>query len=185
MAKNKETKSKNRVDQTVILMVLVCNVASFVLTFFFQSNTRAATKPFNTFEEFYPFYISQHEDQTCRRLHFIGTSIILFFCFFEHHIISSMIMAAIVGYGVFAATKEVDHGLFEMAAMMLTFLVFMKKLTGSWLKGLAVPLVAYGFAWVGHFMFEHNKPATFIYPIFSLAGDFRLFGEIISRQREF
>lgn len=96
-----------------------------------------------------------------------------------------MIMAAIVGYGVFAATKELDHGLFELGAMMLTFITFMRKLSGSWLKALAVPVVAYGFAWAGHFMFEHNKPATFIYPIFSLAGDFRMFAEILSRQREF
>lgn len=181
----KSEKKGSGFDSTVIFMVLLCNISSFVLISFFQSETKAATKPFDTFDQFYPFYISQHADQTCRRLHFIGTSLIATYSLFEHHVISSMIMAAIVGYGVFAATKDVEHGFFEMGAMLLTFLVFMRKLSGSWLKAFAVPIIAYGFAWAGHFYFEHNKPATFIYPIFSLAGDFRLFAEILTKQREF
>jgi hypothetical protein len=46
---------------------------------------------------------------------------------------------------------------------------------------LAVALVqGYAFAWVGHFFFEHNKPATFKYPGFSLMGDWRLWWEILS-----
>jgi hypothetical protein len=34
-------------------------------------------------------------------------------------------------------------------------------------------------AWVGHFFFEHNKPATFLYPTYSLMGDFRLAAEML------
>ena len=45
-----------------------------------------------------------------------------------------------------------------------------------------VPLVGYGFAWVGHFFFEKNKPATFKYPFFSLASDFILFKDILTGQ---
>lgn len=37
----------------------------------------------------------------------------------------------------------------------------------------------YVFAWVGHFFFEHNKPATFQYPGFSLMGDWRLWWDIV------
>jgi hypothetical protein len=182
----KATKRKSPFDMTLVAMVLFVNIVSFVLISFFKSKSRASTKPFGTFEEFYPFYVSQHADQTCRRLHFIGTSIILVITLLvENHIFSSMLMAAIMGYGVFAATGELEHGFAEMGAMLLTFMVFMRKLSGSWAKALAVPIIAYGFAWAGHFYFEHNKPATFIYPIFSLAGDFRLFWEILSRQREF
>jgi hypothetical protein len=42
-----------------------------------------------------------------------------------------------------------------------------------WLLG-GVP-AAYAFAWVGHFVFEHNKPATFTHPLWSLRGDFRMY----------
>jgi hypothetical protein len=44
------------------------------------------------------------------------------------------------------------------------------------------PLCGYGFAWLGHFVFEKNKPATFIYPAFSLASDFIMFYHIITFQ---
>jgi hypothetical protein len=46
-----------------------------------------------------------------------------------------------------------------------------------WLAG--VPLAGYGFAWVGHFFFEHNRPATFTYPLFSLAGDWVMFYQML------
>jgi hypothetical protein len=44
----------------------------------------------------------------------------------------------------------------------------------------ACPMAGYGFAWVGHFFFEKNKPATFKYPLFSLASDFILYFEIVN-----
>ena len=44
---------------------------------------------------------------------------------------------------------------------------------------LALPLVGYGFAWIGHFYFEKNKPATFKYPLYSFAGDWVMYRDIL------
>ena len=43
----------------------------------------------------------------------------------------------------------------------------------------AVPLVGYGFAWIGHFVFEKNRPATFRHPLYSLAGDWVMYFDIL------
>lgn len=42
-----------------------------------------------------------------------------------------------------------------------------------------MPVVGYAFAWVGHFFFEKNKPATFKYPFYSLASDFIMYFDIL------
>ena len=78
--------------------------------------------------EFYPFYLSQHTNRKCRRLHFIGTSVSL---------------------------------------MLLIVAIYEKN---GWLL-LAAILQGYAWAWVGHFFFEHNRPATFTHPLYSFVGD--------------
>lgn len=54
----------------------------------------------------------------------------------------------------------------------------------GWLV-LAGLVQGYAFAWVGHFFFEHNRPATFKYPLYSFMGDWRMWWEILTRQRAF
>ena len=50
---------------------------------------------------------------------------------------------------------------------------------------IAMPIVGYGFAWIGHYFFEKNKPSTFKYPLFSLASDFILFWDLMSGKQAF
>ena len=86
------------------------------------------TARFTSFAEFYPYYLQEHSNDVCRRLHYVG----------------SLLVLSILGYALF---------------------------TQQWLWLLALPFAGYGFAWVGHFVFEKNRPATFKYPLWSLMGD--------------
>jgi len=92
---------------------------------------------YRSFAEFYPFYLSEHRNRTCRRLHFFGSALVL-----------AVVAAAI-------ATRN-----------------------PLWL--LAAPVAGYGFAWVGHFAFEKNRPATFQYPLYSLMGDWVMFRDMLT-----
>ncbi|WP_139925509.1 DUF962 domain-containing protein [Hymenobacter sp. DG01] len=50
---------------------------------------------------------------------------------------------------------------------------------------LAGVVAAYGFAWVGHFFVEHNRPATFQHPWLSLRGDFQLYWDLLRGKEKF
>lgn len=100
------------------------------------------TKRYQSLKEFYPFYLSEHQDTTCRSLHFIGTFLLL----------------ADLGYAL---------------------------ATQTWWMLALIPVIGYGFAWVGHFFFEKNKPATFQYPGYSLASDFIMFWDLLRGKEKF
>ncbi len=99
-------------------------------------------KRFRSFSEFYPYYLSEHRNATCRRMHFIGTTLVL------------AILVAMIA-------------------------------TQQWWMGLLLPIAGYGFAWVGHFAFEKNRPATFTYPRWSLAGDFVMYWQLLTGKIRF
>jgi hypothetical protein len=65
--------------------------------------------------------------------------------------------------------------------VILGIAVYLGRFSLLWL----LPVVGYGFAWVGHFFFEKNKPATFQYPLYSLASDFILFFELLTGKQKF
>lgn len=92
---------------------------------------------FSGFKEFYPYYLSEHRDPNCRRMHFIGTLLVI---------------------------------------VTASYALFSGQLRLLWL----LPLFGYGFAWIGHFVFEKNRPATFSHPFYSLAADFVMFGQMLT-----
>jgi hypothetical protein len=101
--------------------------------------TRMSTRDdagFETFRAFYPYYLREHSDINCRRLHFLGT-------------------ALVISTAVYAFA------------------------TRTWWLMLLLPVFGYSFAWVGHYVFERNQPATFKYPFYSLAGDFVMFRDLL------
>jgi len=61
--------------------------------------------------------------------------------------------------------------------VIVTVLLAIWTRNGWWL--LAAPVAGYGFAWIGHFVFEKNRPATFRYPWYSLLGDLALFRDVL------
>ena len=92
---------------------------------------------FASFREFYPFYLGEHSDVNCRRMHFAGSTLVL---------------------AVIALAVTTGH------------------LAWLWL----VPVAGYGFAWVGHFAFEKNRPATFRHPLYSLMGDWKMWWQTVT-----
>ena len=95
-----------------------------------------AIQSFTRFADFYPYYLSEHSNSTCRRLHFIGTTLVIF------------IAAFAIG-------------------------------SARWPLLWAVHIAGYSFAWVGHFFFEKNRPATFKHPFYSLLGDFVMYRDMV------
>ncbi len=63
-------------------------------------------------------------------------------------------------------------------SLVFVFLV-LAIYSSNWWWLIAIPLGGYGFAWVGHYFFEKNTPATFKYPLYSLGSDFKLFFQIL------
>ncbi len=62
---------------------------------------------------------------------------------------------------------------------VIFFLLAYTLMTWQWVLLWFLPVLGYGFAWVGHFFFEHNKPATFQYPFYSLLGDWVMYKDML------
>ena len=64
-----------------------------------------------------------------------------------------------------------------LAVLSIAVCALFGVINAWWL--LALPVCGYGFAWLGHFVFEKNRPATFQHPFYSLAGDFVMFKDML------
>ncbi|MFO1507406.1 MAG: DUF962 domain-containing protein [Lysobacterales bacterium] len=91
---------------------------------------------FASFREFYPYYLSEHSNRMCRRLHVAGSLLVVL-----------IVVAAV-------ATRN-----------------------AAWLP--LAPIAGYGLAWIGHFGFERNRPATFRHPLYSFAGDWVMLFDVL------
>lgn len=92
---------------------------------------------YQSFSEFWPFYVAEHSQPATRVLHLIGTTL-----------------------GV---------------ALVVYFIA-----TGRWWLILLALVPGYGFAWLAHFLVEKNRPATFKYPLWSLMGDYKMIGLMLT-----
>jgi hypothetical protein len=69
----------------------------------------------------------------------------------------------------------------HFAGLLLAIVVIVTvAATGRWVWLLAAPVVGYGLSWVGHFVFEKNRPATFRHPLYSLMGDLVMFKDMLT-----
>jgi hypothetical protein len=76
--------------------------------------------------------------------------------------------------------KPITRALHFIGSTFVLAIAASAVVTGRpWLL-LLLPVVGYGFAWVGHFGFEKNKPATFKYPVYSFLADWVMYGKILS-----
>lgn len=62
---------------------------------------------------------------------------------------------------------------------MVLLILLAALISQHWLWLWAMPVVGYGCAWIGHFFFEKNRPATFRYPFYSLLGDWVLYFDML------
>jgi len=166
----------------VVLLAVALQLAGSVPSLTGPAHPR---KPFRSFEAFYPFYASEHADRTNRQLHFVGTSIVVLLMACNPRSVPSFLMAAMTGLVLSPALIGLSHGFVEFAAVLVVFLLAHKLSTGGFGVAVLVPLIGYSFAWVGHFFHEGNTPATFIYPVYSLIGDFNMWSRILTGRESF
>ena len=76
-------------------------------------------------------------------------------------------------------TNTACRSLHVIGSTLVVIVLIAAIVTQHWLWLIAMPVIGYGFAWVGHFFFEHNRPATFSHPWYSLAGDFVMFRDML------
>ena len=129
-----------------------------------------------SFAEFWPYYLGEHRNRTCRALHFLGTSVFLgvsVACLVDRPLRFGV--ALLVGIAVgFVGSKVEPRRVARLESLLIAT---------AWILGhgwVAAGIVfAYLCAWIGHFVVEKNRPATFSYPVWSLAADLKLWARML------
>lgn len=132
---------------------------------------------FQSFEEFWPFYLSEHRSAASRRLHFVGTTGwlgSLALSTLRHPVRFPLAMAGFAGVLAHGSTKEKEGRPLKHIAAMFALPTSVAPVTFP--AGVAF---AYGCAWAGHFGLEKNRPATFDYPLWSFMGDVRMWSHMV------
>ncbi|MEM9190199.1 MAG: DUF962 domain-containing protein [Myxococcota bacterium] len=131
----------------------------------------------SNYEEFWKFYLSEHRHPLSRRLHFLGTG-----GWFASLAASAALNPigfplAMAGFGL-ALKKGLDRGESESPSLKHVLVMLGIPSLASPVVFPAGVMFAYGCAWVGHFRVEHNRPATFKYPLWSLVSDWKMWAEM-------
>lgn len=146
-------------------------ISYWYVTYKYQIKHSLIEKKFLTFEEFYPYYLTQHIDKTCQYLHVMGSFIVIVITATQPIILYVLLMSLVAGITTFQLTIHLSHGIYEIITVVIVYSIYLhifQKIPGFSRKASFLPIIAYSFAWVGHFYFELNKPATFTYPAYSL-----------------
>jgi hypothetical protein len=92
---------------------------------------------YQTFTDFWPFYLGEHSLPATRWMHFVGSTLAL----------------------LVLASGVVAHNPWSLLAALAS---------------------GYAFAWVSHFFIEKNRPATFTYPLWSFAADWKMWAFMVT-----
>jgi hypothetical protein len=79
-----------------------------------------------------------------------------------------------------AHTDPRTRGMHYSGTILAMTALVITGLSQDWRWLIAAPVAGYAFAWFGHFVFEHNRPATLGHPTWSLISDFRMLGLFLS-----
>ncbi len=76
--------------------------------------------------------------------------------------------------------NPINRRLHFFGSLLIIIVVLFVIITQTWIALILVPILGYGFAWIGHYFVEKNKPTTFTYPLYSLMGDWVMFKDILT-----
>ncbi|GAA5974066.1 hypothetical protein JCM11641_008241 [Rhodosporidiobolus odoratus] len=119
---------------------------------------------YRSFRSFYPYYLGEHSNATC----LVGTTLAL----------SALARATLATLPLLfiLPTKDTKKKLDVLKFGSEGWKSVGKLALGGVMQG-------YVWAWIGHFFFEKNKPATFKHPFYSFLGDLRFWAEVVMGKR--